>query len=269
MSNASICVYPRVYSRKSASIKVETGTYRQGVMPEDISAFAKALKKSEKYVIVEGIYTHFADTENVSSAYYKEQLASFEKHVALFEELGITPLYRHVAASAATLLYQKTHYNMVRWGISLYGLYPSGDVRRLSLNKIKLKPVLTWKTRIAQIKIVPKGSTIGYDRAFKASQAMKIAILPVGYWDGYDRRLSSKGTILVRGKTCSVVGNICMNMCMVDVTNVPGVRTGEEVVLLGKQGTHDISAEEVAAKIGTINYEVVTRINPLIPRVII
>jgi len=259
----------KIKKKVTVHIKVETGTYRQGVMPEDISAFAKVLKKSRECVVVEGIYTHFADTENGSSTYYKEQLALFEKNVALFETLSIAPQYQHVAASAATLLYPKTHYNMVRWGISLYGLYPSEDVQRLSLNKIKLKPALTWKTRIAQIKIVPKGSTIGYDRAFKASQAMKIAIIPVGYWDGYDRRLSSKGTVLVHGKKCSVVGNICMNMCMVDVTRIPNVQAGDEVVLLGRQGFVEITAEEVAAKMGTINYEVVTRINPLIPRVII
>ena len=250
-------------------IKMETGTYRQGVMPEDINAFTKAIKRYREYVVAEGIYTHFADTENISSAYYKEQLNVFEKIVSLFKELGITPRYCHTAASAATLLYPKTFFNMVRWGIGLYGLYPSKDVQSLALNNVKLKPVLAWKTRIVQIKIVPKGSTIGYNRAFKASQPMKIAILPVGYWDGYDRRFSSNGMVLVHGRRCAVVGRICMNMCMADVTGIRSVRTGDEVVLLGRQGSEEITTEEIAAKIGTINYEVITRINSLIPRMVI
>ena len=250
-------------------IKIETGTNRQGVIPEDIAAFAHTLKKTDPYVVVEGAYTHFADTENQKSRYYKEQLALFQNAIHVFEEEDLRPKYRHAAASAATLLYPDTHGNMVRWGVGLYGLYPSKDVRNSVSNTLRLRPALAWKTRIAQVKVVPKGSTVGYDRAFAVSRPMKIAVVPVGYWDGYDRSLSNKGSMLIRGKKCPVAGNICMNMCMADVTTVPSARVGDEVVLLGKQGSMEITAEEVAANIGTINYEVVTRINPLIPRVVI
>lgn len=258
----------RLKKKALVHLKVETGTYRQGIVQADIPRFAELLRGLQHVVIPEGVYTHFADTENTSSMYYKEQLRRFKESITFFEELGIMPKYRHVAASAAALLYPKTHYNMVRWGIGLYGLYPSKDVQSSALRKMKLAPALTWKTRIAQIKAIPKNSTIGYDRAFTASQPMKIAVLPVGYWDGYDRHLSNKGIVLVRGKKCPVAGNICMNMCMVDVTTVPGARAGDEVVLLGKQGSREITAEDVAEKIGTINYEVITRINPLVSRIV-
>ncbi len=250
-------------------VKVETGTYRQGIMQKDIAAIAELFRKHKNVIVAEGIYTHFADTENVTSLYYKEQLHAFEESIALFEELDVAPRYRHVAASAAAILYPETYFNMVRWGIALYGLYPSKDIQRQSLNKMRLKPALTWKTRIAQIKTAPKGSSIGYDRAFTVIQPMKIAVLPVGYWDGYDRRLSSKGSVLVHGKKCPVVGNICMNMCMADISRAGRAAAGDEVVLLGRQGFQEITAEEIAFKAGTINYEITTRINSLIPRVVI
>lgn len=250
-------------------IKIETGTHRQGVMPEDLRAFAKVLKKSEPYILVEGAYTHFADTENVQSLYYQEQLSAFQSGVKIFEEESVRPAYLHAAASAAVLLYPESYFNMARLGVALYGMYPSADVADTIKKRAALKPALTWKTRIAQVKTIPAGKTIGYDRAYKAEKKVKIAIIPVGYWDGYDRGLSNKGMVLIRGTKCSVVGNICMNMCMVDVTRVPQARAGEEAVLLGKQKKEHITAEQIAAQINTINYEVVTRINPLIPRVIV
>ncbi|TSC71313.1 MAG: alanine racemase, partial [Parcubacteria group bacterium Gr01-1014_70] len=139
----------------------------------------------------------------------------------------------------------------------------------LALNKIKLKPVLVWKARIAQVKQIPKGATVGYSRSFTALQLMTIAVIPVGYWDGYDRRLSNKGSVLIKGKKVPVVGNICMNMIMVDVTGVGHLNAGDEAILLGKQGAAEITAEEIAAKVGTINYEIITRINPVIPRIVL
>ena len=253
-------------------IKVETGTYRQGLLHADIAKFAGLLRTYSPVVKPEGVYTHFADTEDMSSQYYKEQLHLFKKSISLFKDHGITTAYQHVAASAATLLYPKTHFNMVRWGIGLYGLYPSQSVQSSALHmlrKMQLRPVMTWKTRITQVKKVSKGETIGYDRTFSARKPITIAILPVGYWDGYDRRFSNNGHVLIGGKKCPIVGIICMNMCMVDVTRMPGAYAGDEAVLLGRQGTHEISVEELAAKIGTINYEIVTRINPLIPRILV
>ena len=265
----SVRIAKKMRKRALVHIKVESGTYRQGVMREDVPRFADIFRTHKSILIADGIYTHFADTENSSSQYYKEQLQSFTAIVSLFEELGVSPRYRHAAASAAVLMYPETHCNMVRWGIGLYGLYASKDVQKHAINSLLIRPVLSWKTRVAQIKTAPKGATIGYDRTFTALEPMKIAVLPVGYWDGYDRRLSNKGSVLIGRKKCSIVGNICMNIAMADVTHVPRVHAGDEVVLLGRQGSEEISAEEIADKIGTINYEIITRINPLIPRVVL
>ena len=164
--------------------------------------------------------------------------------------------------------YPETHGNLVRFGIGLYGLWPSSGVQHQVLNKIMLHPVLTWKTRIAQLKEIQKGETVGYDRAWKAKRKSKIAILPVGYYDGYDRRLSNCGEVLIRGQRAPIVGRVCMNMMMVNVTKISGAKASDKVVLLGKFGKAEIAVDEMAATIGTINYEIISRINPLIPRII-
>ena len=245
-------------------IKIETGTNRLGMYFEELAEAAPLLKKYASWI--EGAYTHFADTENSRSSFWKEQIMRFKEAVVLLQKTGAHPI-RHAASSAATLLYPEARYDMIRVGVSLYGLYPSENVRS-SVSHI-LKPVLTWKTRFVQIKKVRRGDTIGYDRAFRALHDMTIGILPIGYGDGYDRRFSSNGEVLVRGRRASIAGRICMNMIMVDITDVKNAREGDDVVLLGKQKKEEMSAEELAEKIGTIHYEVVTRINPLIARTII
>jgi len=161
---------------------------------------------------------------------------------------------------------------MVRVGIGLYGLLPSKETRIFAQQakaKFQLKPVLTWKTRIVQVKIVPKTETVSYGRTWRASRQSKIAVLPVGYYDGYDRKLSNCGRVLIHGQFVSVAGRICMNMTMVDVTDIANVKLEDEVILIGRQGKNEVTAEELAEKIGTINYEVVSRINPLIPRKVV
>ena len=248
-------------------LKIETGTYRQGVLLSDVPAFIRLLAKHAEHIEVEGIYTHFSDTENLTSTYYKEQLQQFERARELFAEANITPSYIHAAASASLLLYPETHFTMVRWGVGLYGMYPSEEVKDVVGKKAPLKSAMVWKTRVVQIKKVPAGDTVGYDRTFKAAGPVTLAILPVGYGDGYWRHLSNKGEVLVRGVRAPVAGNICMNIFMVDVTHIPGVRTGDEVVLLGRQKKNEITPEEVAKKIESINYEIPTRINPRILRV--
>ena len=161
---------------------------------------------------------------------------------------------------------------MIRLGISLYGLWSSDatkvSARQIGLTNFVLKPCLTWKTRIAQIKDLPAGTNVGYGCTEKVNVSTKIAILPVGYWDGYDRGLSSVGNVLICGQRCRVLGRVCMNMTIVDVSHVEHVQLEDEVVLLGQQGREEITAEEMARKCQTINYEVVTRINPVIKRVI-
>ena len=159
---------------------------------------------------------------------------------------------------------------MVRTGVALYGLWPSQEIR-IAVQRGKafeLRPVMTWKCMVAQVKDVPSGSAVGYDRTYVTNRPMRIAILPVGYWDGYDRHLSSRGKVLLRGHVCPVVGRVCMNMIMVDVSAIPQVKSGDVAVLMGREGMSSISADELADAVGTINYEIVTRINAAIPRVL-
>jgi len=247
---------------------------------------------------VEGVYSHFADTENPRSKFYKKQLDVFYKAVEILNQNGIHPEIRHIASTAATILYPETRLDMVRVGLGIYGLSPfpklqitnhkSQTKNKLQNTnykiKINLMPALTWNTRIAQIKNVKKGQAVGYGLSERVKKDSVIAVLPVGYWDGYDRGLSNIGEVLIRGKRCRVLGRVCMNMMMIDITKSQNTNhksqtkhksqntnynqlLEEEVVLIGKQGGEEITADEIAKKIGTINYEVVTRINPLITRI--
>ena len=251
-------------------IKIETGTARQGVLENEILEFIKFVKQYPS-IEIQGISTHYANIEDTTdSSFAKAQLEIFSRAAEILKKEGVTPL-RHTACSAATILFPETHFDMVRLGISMYGLWSSKETKAVAKNKnleLDLKPALTWKTIIAQIKNLPAGTPVGYGLTERVSRDSKIAILPIGYYDGYDRKLSSVGNVLIRGKRCKVLGRVCMNMIIVDVTDLPKVELEDEVVLLGRQGKEEISAEDLAQKIGTINYEVVTRINPLILRIL-
>ncbi len=251
-------------------IKIETGTARQGVPENEILDFIKFIKKYPS-IEIQGISTHYANIEDTTdSGFAKSQLEIFSRVVEILKKEGVTPL-RHTACSAATILFPETRFEMVRLGISMYGLWSSKETKAVAKNKnleLDLKPVLTWKTIIAQIKNLPTGTPVGYGLSERTSRDSKIAILPIGYFDGYDRKLGSVGNVLIRGKRCKVLGRVCMNMIIVDVTDVEKINLEDEIVLLGRQNKEEISADELAQKIGTINYEVVTRINPLIPRII-
>ena len=263
---ASLGVTARVH------LKIETGTTRQGIWPAELPDFAAQVAELPA-LKVEGIYTHFANIEDTSDATYAQlQLTRFKEAIQTLRAAGLEPSVRHATCSAAAMLFPETHFDLARVGISLYGLWSSAlTCQNLQANGTycELRPALTWKTRIAQVKAVPAGTPISYGLTEKVDRDSRVAVLPVGYWDGYDRRLSSIGQVLVRGQRAKVLGRVCMNMMMIDVTGINGVRTGEEVVLLGRQGGETISAEELAEHIGTINYEVVTRINPLLPRILI
>lgn len=251
-------------------LKVETGTVRQGLAGQTLIDYARRAMDI-KGLHIRGVYTHFANIEDTTDhAFANRQLDSFNQALKQLSAAGCDPLIKHTACSAAAFLFPETHFNLIRMGISLYGHWSSKETRAVAQKQHKdivLKPALTWKTVIAQIKDVPKGTAIGYGLTEKVTRKSKIAVLPVGYWDGYDRKLSGLGNVLIRGKRCKVVGRICMNMMMVDVTDVKGAAAEDEVVLLGSQKKDMISAEELAGKIGTINYEVITRINPWLPRI--
>lgn len=253
-------------------LKVETGTLRQGLRKEELLELARFIKKHSQ-IQIEGIYTHYANIEDTADYGYAQlQLKRFKQAVDLLEKNGIKIPIKHTACSAAIILFPETYFNMVRLGISMYGLWPSKEtfVSAQERNRqINLEPVLTWKTRIAQIKNIKAGDPVGYGLTERVSRDSKIAVLPVGYWDGYDRKLSGIGNVLIKGERCKLLGRVCMNMVVVDVTDVVDAKLEDEVIILGKQGKEEITVEEIAQKIETINYEVVTKINPLIPRIIV
>lgn len=252
-------------------LKIETGTTRQGLDGDDLVKLARELKRIPG-VVIEGASTHFANIEDTTDHTYAEkQLARFQKNLALLSKEGINPTWIHAACSAATVLFPETYFNLVRLGISMYGLWSSKETLAVAKQRHQLldvKPVLSWKTVVAQVKLVKKGTPVSYGLTERVSRDSKIAVIPVGYWDGYSRSLSGSGTVLIRGHRCKIVGRVCMNMCLADVTDVPGVKVEDEVVLLGKQKNEIVSAEDIASKIGSINYTVVTNINPMIPRIV-
>lgn len=253
-------------------IKIETGTARQGVKEDEIFYFVKFVKQYPS-IEIQGISTHYANIEDTTdSSFAMAQLATFSRAAEILEKEGMAVPLRHTACSAATILFPETRFDMVRLGISMYGLWSSKETKAVAKNKnleLDLKPVLTWKTVVVQIKNITEGTSVGYGLTERVSRDSKIAILPIGYYDGYDRKLSSVGTVLIHGKRCKVLGRVCMNMIIVDVTDLPKVELEDEVVLLGRQGREEVSVEDLAQKIGTINYEVVTRVNPLISRIIV
>lgn len=260
-------------SSAAVNIKLETGLQRQGLDSRELEGVVELLLSAPDKLIVTGIGSHFASSEDLDHPQVTfDQMAKFEQLVTALTERGISPQYVHMACSAAALTKPDSQYNLARFGIAVYGLWPSPGVRRavtLGRNRVELAPALAWRTVLAQVKNVAPGAQIGYGGNFVVNRPMRIAVLPVGYYDGYDRKLSSRGEVIVKGVRCAVLGNICMNMFMVDVSNVPGVKAGDTATLLGRDGMHAITADDLADKIGTINYEVVTRINPLIPRLVV
>ena len=257
----------------SLCIKCETGTFRQGIGLEQVGLYASILK-GNSLIELKGLSTHFANIEDTTDHKYAEmQLNRFKEFLAAFSRHGIDPPVNHIACSAAIMLFPETHYQLVRLGISAYGLWPSKSTyvsaNASSAPPVPLRPALSWKTFIGHIKEVAPGSPIGYGCTYKTTTASKLAILPVGYYDGYDRKLSNVGYVLIRGRRAPIRGRICMNMTIVDITHIPDASLEDEVVLIGRSGDETISAETLAEMVGTINYEIVSRINPLIPRYIV
>jgi alanine racemase len=260
-------------------IKVETGTSRQGIEGAELSAFVRKATKN-KNIKIEGIYTHYANIEDTTDpSYAMGQLKRFNENLAMldkeFSDSSLRPwsdrVIKHSACSPALINNPATQFDMVRGGISMYGMWSSSETKLVAghkTNQIKLKPALVWKTQIAQIKNAAAGSPISYGLTEKVKRDSRLAILPIGYWDGFDRGFSSIGEVLIAGTRAKVLGRVCMNMTIVDITDIPAAKLYGEVVILGRQKNEEITAEELAKKISTINYEITTRINPLLPRVI-
>lgn len=277
--------------RAKIHIKVETGNNRQGVPAHELMSFAQEAAAFE-HLEIEGLATHFANIEDIHisaakrfleafskqpseltpASYPATQLRRFKEAVEALKKVGVEPPLLHCANSAATLLFPETHLSMVRPGVVLYGLWPSEEMRSYLHKKqptLKLMPALSWRTRLSQIKELPTGSTIGYGCTYKTKRPTRLGILPVGYYDGYDRGLSNNGSVLIEGRRAPILGRICMNITMIDLTEIPEAHLETPVTLLGRDGEEEITADELAHRLETINYEIPTRIHEKIPRLVV
>ncbi|WP_018131432.1 alanine racemase [Effusibacillus pohliae] len=243
-------------------IKVDTGMGRIGLQAEEAADFICAAADREG-IEVEGVFSHFATADEADNTYTERQIARWKRLLAELEARGVRIALRHIANSAAAIQYPEMAYDMVRIGISLYGLYPSKQVDR---SKVELRQALRLVTKIVHLKTLPRGAGVSYGATKVEREQAVIATLPVGYGDGYSRLLSGKAQVLIRGQRAAVIGRICMDQCMVDVTDVEGVSVGDEVVLYGGQGENFISLDEVADWMGTISYEVACALGKRVPR---
>ncbi|MEI8129962.1 MAG: alanine racemase [bacterium] len=244
---------------------------REGFLETDMAqVFSRA--KDCTGIQVTGMYAHFANIEDTNDfSHAQKQIDTYARMQAIARESGYEKITTHISATSGLLTYEKDTgiHPIVRIGIGGYGLWPRETLERQYKKRgIELKPVLSWKTHVAQVKIVPIGVTVGYGLTYKTQRETKMVLVPQGYADGFPRALSNTGMVLIGGRRCPVIGRVSMNMFVVDATNVDEVHEGDEVVLIGEQGDKSISANEVAERSGTISYEAVTRISPLLPRVI-
>ena len=238
-------------------VKVDTGMGRIGVHPRDTLAFVRRVK-SLKNLNLKGIFSHFACADERDDNFSREQMRVFDQLVREIEASGIHIPQKHLANSAGILALPKSYYDLVRPGIMLYGLYPSSEVVR----SVPLIPAMTLKSKISYIKQASAGTPVSYGRTHYTGRDTVVATLPVGYADGYNRRLSNEGHVFIHGKRAPLIGRICMDMCMCDVTHLDKVNPGDEVILFGE----DPGIDELAATLGTINYEVVCTVGKRVPR---
>ena len=242
-------------------IKIETGMGRLGLSPQEMPDLV-GMPDFQTALQLEGVMTHLADADNPDTRHTEAQLARFEQTLEMLQQRELVPPLVHAANSAALTTYPASRYSLVRPGLMLYGYHTLAQEDLRS----DVQPVLTWKTTIAHLHTVQPGDSVSYNRTFVASRPSRIAVLPMGYADGYNRLLSNRGVVLIGGRRAPVVGRVCMDMTMVDVTNVPGVQIGHEAILIGQQGQERITAQDLAAWQQTIPYEILCAIGPRVPR---
>lgn len=248
-------------------IKLDTGMSRIGYRCENDTYIEECIKISKlPNIVIEGIFSHFSKADEHDETYTHLQYNTFCKMCEILENNGINIPIKHICNSAGIIKYPQYHLDMVRLGISLYGHYPSTEFNE---NDIELTPAMTFKTKIVYIKDVPKDTYVGYGGAYKTDESKKIATLAVGYADGYPRTLSNKAYVTVKGKRCKVIGNVCMDQMMIDVTGLDNLKIGDEVILFGKSGNNNVTVEEIAALIGTINYEILCNLSKRVLRIYI
>ena len=244
-----------------AHLKIDSGFHRIGVYPEDLGPVLEAFKACE-HVEMEGIFTHFATADEPDDSFVDQQFAVYEKAVQIVREAGFSPM-THVSNSAAGVRRHAMGQDMVREGIILYGCVPSVDT---PLGTYVPQPALSLVSEVSAVKRIQKGETVGYGRKFTAPCESVIATIPIGYADGYGRCMGNTGSVLIHGTRCPIVGRVCMDQMMVDVTKLQDVKRGDEVVMIGKQGDEQITAEEVGLWRGTIGHEVLTTLGRRVPR---
>ncbi len=248
--------------------KIDTGMGRLGIVVQDDPPQAAVAEvgriQTLQELVLEGVFTHFASADSAAKEFARLQFRRFDRFLKFMEQSGLKVNLRHAANSGAIIDMPETHLDMVRAGISVYGLYPSDEVDR---RRVELKPAMTLKSTIVHLKQVPAGFAVSYGSTWRSPKPTTIATVAVGYADGYSRALSNCGRMLVRGRVAPVVGRVCMDLTMLDVGHIPGVAVGDEVVLIGTQAKEEISADQVAALMNTINYEVVSALTARVPRV--
>lgn len=251
-------------TKAKVHIKIDTGMGRIGFLPneESIDEIEKISKLQGIEII--GLFTHFSTADEEDKEYTKLQVEKYKKIVDELDKREVNTGIKHVSNSAAIIDLEEYYFDAVRPGIILYGYYPSNEVKK---DKIKIRPALTLKSNIIHLKTVEEGTYISYGRSYVTEGKRTIATLPIGYADGYTRLLNGKARVIIRGKLAPVVGKICMDQCMVDVTNIDGVSVGDEVILLGRDGNIKNDADDLAKMLGTINYEIICMIGRRVPRV--
>lgn len=247
-------------------IALDTGMGRIGFLPEEKSVEDVYKISKLSNIEIEGLFSHFSSADETQKEYTYGQFKKYSWFYERLKEKGVSVKIRHIANSAAIMDLPDTHMDGARPGIILYGYYPSEEVVKENLS---IKPVMTLKANIVHIKELEPGECISYGRTFKCSRTSKIATLPIGYADGYSRLLNGKAKVIINGQFAPVVGRICMDQCMVDITDIDGVSVGDEVILLGEYGGLKFNADDIAKILGTINYEVLCMIGKRVPRVYI
>ncbi len=257
------CAVNAVYA--GVHIKIETGMHRTGVRAgEELCTLLKALREC-RHISLKGVFTHFAASDSPDEAYTHFQAENFRVALEQIKQSGFDGFITHCANSAAIKNFPEYSFDMVRAGIILYGYPPAGKTKKT----IPVEPVLEWKTSVVALNEIKKGEKIGYSGTYTAPRDMIIAVLPVGYGDGWRRALSNVGYVLINGKRAPICGNICMDMTLVDVTDISGVSVGSEAVLIGKQADETVGADALAEKCGTISYEILTGITSRVPKIYI
>jgi alanine racemase len=263
-----------IINRKAiVHVKVDTGINRLGFANIDETIrIIKLIDSKHRQFELEGVYSHLASVEELNQSYTKDQILTFERLLAKLEKVGINIPVVSLASSAATIMLPESHFNCVRIGISLYGLWPSRGVeqwakRGKKTRGFKLKPALTYKTKLVHVKRVRAGSYIGYGCNYQAKSTMTVGVVPVGYFEGIPRHLSNMGFALLKGAVVPFVGRVCMNMTILDISKRPRAKVGDEVVIIGSSQTKEITATDMADWASTINYEIVSRIPEHIERI--